>query len=54
MKYWSETGVFDFVDVPEDRVRLAAEVYRCLGEAWRRRSTMPRSETDAKSSGRAA
>jgi acyl-CoA thioesterase I len=34
MRYWSESGVFDFVDVPKDkRVKLAAEVYGCLGEA---------------------
>jgi lysophospholipase L1-like esterase len=34
MKYWSESGVFDFVDVPkEHRVQLAEEVYRCLGES---------------------
>ena len=34
MKYWSENGVFNFVDVPKDaRVRLARDVYRCLGEA---------------------
>ncbi len=34
MKYWSENGVFDFVDVPkEQRVQLAAQVYRCLAEA---------------------
>jgi hypothetical protein len=33
MKYWSESGVFDFVDVPKERrVRLAQEVYRCIGE----------------------
>jgi lysophospholipase L1-like esterase len=33
MKYWSEAGVFDFVDVPKERrVQLAEEVYRCLGE----------------------
>ncbi len=31
MKYWSETGVLDFVDVPRmQRSRLAAEVYHCL------------------------
>ena len=34
MKYWSENGVFDFVDVPkEQRVQLAERVYRCLAEA---------------------
>jgi lysophospholipase L1-like esterase len=34
MKYWSDNGVFDFVDIPnEARVRLARDVYRCLGEA---------------------
>ncbi|HUB97632.1 MAG TPA: GDSL-type esterase/lipase family protein [Stellaceae bacterium] len=34
MKYWSESGVFDFVDVPKERrVQLAEEVYRCLGDA---------------------
>jgi lysophospholipase L1-like esterase len=34
MKYWSENGVFNFVDVPQDaRVRLARDVYRCLGDA---------------------
>jgi len=34
MKYWSENGVFNFVDVPKDaRVRLARDVYRCLGDA---------------------
>ena len=34
MRYWSENGVFDFVDVPKDaRIRLARDVYRCLGEA---------------------
>jgi lysophospholipase L1-like esterase len=34
MKYWSESGVFDFVDVPKERrVQLAEEVYRCLGES---------------------
>jgi lysophospholipase L1-like esterase len=33
MKYWSESGVFDFVDVPKERrVQLAQEVYRCIGE----------------------
>jgi hypothetical protein len=34
MKYWSEGGVFDFVDVPkEQRVQLAERVYRCLADA---------------------
>jgi lysophospholipase L1-like esterase len=34
MKYWSDNGVFDFVDVPKgSREALAREVYRCLGEA---------------------
>jgi lysophospholipase L1-like esterase len=34
MKYWSENGIFDFVDVPKDkRVQLAQRVYRCLAEA---------------------
>jgi lysophospholipase L1-like esterase len=33
MKYWSESGVFDFVEVPKERrVQFAEEVYRCLGE----------------------
>jgi acyl-CoA thioesterase-1 len=33
MKYWSENGVFNFVDVPQDRrARLASEVYQCIGE----------------------
>lgn len=33
MKYWSDNDVFNFVDVPKDqRLRLAEEVYRCLGE----------------------
>ncbi|HUK58877.1 MAG TPA: GDSL-type esterase/lipase family protein [Stellaceae bacterium] len=33
MRYWSENGVFNFVDVPKDaRVALARDVYRCLGE----------------------
>jgi GDSL-like Lipase/Acylhydrolase family len=33
MRYWSETGVFDLDDVPRDRrARLAADVYRCIGE----------------------
>jgi acyl-CoA thioesterase I len=33
MKYWSENGVFDFVDVPkEKRTQLAGEVYGCLAE----------------------
>ncbi len=34
MKYWSEAGIFDFVDVPkEQRVQLADQVYRCLAKA---------------------
>jgi hypothetical protein len=34
MKYWSENGIFDFVDVPkEQRVQLAERVYSCLAEA---------------------
>jgi lysophospholipase L1-like esterase len=34
MKNWSETGVFDFVDVPkEQRVQLADHVYHCLADA---------------------
>jgi lysophospholipase L1-like esterase len=34
MKYWSESGVFDFVDVPKERrVGLAQEVYRCIGDS---------------------
>ena len=34
MRYWSETGIFDFVDVPKDRrTWLAGEVYRCLGDS---------------------
>lgn len=34
MRYWSENGVFNFVDIPKDaRVGLARDVYRCLGEA---------------------
>jgi hypothetical protein len=33
MKYWSDAGVFDLVNVPrERRVPLAEEVYRCIGE----------------------
>jgi lysophospholipase L1-like esterase len=33
MKYWSENGVFDFVDVPQaQRTSLAVEVYDCLAE----------------------
>lgn len=33
MKYWSENGVFDFVDVPPaQRTSLAAQVYGCLAE----------------------
>jgi lysophospholipase L1-like esterase len=34
MRYWSENGVFDFVNVPQGRRQaLAREVYRCLGDA---------------------
>lgn len=33
MKYWSESGVFQFGDVPkEQRAALAAAVYQCLAE----------------------
>jgi lysophospholipase L1-like esterase len=33
MKYWSENGTFDFVDVPKgQRVALADRVYQCLGD----------------------
>jgi lysophospholipase L1-like esterase len=33
MKYWSETGVFSFAEVPKERrATLAAEVYECLAE----------------------
>lgn len=33
MKYWSESGVFNFIDVPrERRAQLASEVYECLAE----------------------
>jgi hypothetical protein len=33
MKYWSENGVFDFVDVPPaQRISLAVQVYGCLAE----------------------
>lgn len=33
MKYWSESGVFNFIDVPrEHRAQLASEVYECLAE----------------------
>jgi lysophospholipase L1-like esterase len=33
MKYWSENGVFNFIDVPKDqRAPLAAQVYECLAE----------------------
>jgi acyl-CoA thioesterase-1 len=33
MRYWSEQKVFNFDDVaPEDRARLAARVYDCLGQ----------------------
>lgn len=33
MKYWSEAGIFDFVNVAqENRTALAEQVYQCLGE----------------------
>jgi acyl-CoA thioesterase-1 len=33
MRYWSERGVFDFESAaPAERARLAASVYRCLGD----------------------
>jgi len=33
MRYWSESGVFNFVDVPkEQRAQFAGDVYRCLAE----------------------
>jgi acyl-CoA thioesterase-1 len=33
MKYWSETSIFDFSNMPrEKRASLAREVYECLGE----------------------
>src|SRR5579862_1175914 len=33
MKYWSEAGIFDFLDVPkEKKATLARELYECLGE----------------------
>lgn len=33
MKYWSESGVFSFADVPkEQRAQLASAVYACLAE----------------------
>ncbi|MGH7124924.1 MAG: hypothetical protein ACREFI_11170, partial [Stellaceae bacterium] len=33
MKYWSDSGVFNFTDVPKsERRQLAAKVYACLGE----------------------
>lgn len=33
MKYWSEAGVFDFINVPkEKRSAMAREFYECLGE----------------------
>ena len=33
MKYWSDSGVFNFTDVPKgERRQLAAKVYTCLGE----------------------
>jgi len=34
MRYWSEAGVFDLLDGTDDhRRQVAAEVYRCIGEA---------------------
>jgi hypothetical protein len=33
MKYWSDSGVFNFTDVPKsERRQLASKVYACLGE----------------------
>jgi hypothetical protein len=33
MRYWGENGVFDFLDVPQNRrAGLASEVYQCLAE----------------------
>lgn len=33
MKYWSDSGVFNFTDVPKsERRQLASRVYACLGE----------------------
>jgi len=33
MKYWSEAGAFDFINVPtENKASLAREIYECLGE----------------------
>jgi hypothetical protein len=33
MRYWSETGVFDFTERPKsDRAAMATEVYRCIAE----------------------
>lgn len=33
MRYWSDSGRFDLVDVPNGRqAALAGEIYRCLGE----------------------
>lgn len=33
MRYWSENGVFDLIDVPKDRrIPLARRVYECLAE----------------------
>lgn len=32
MKYWSEAGRFDFINVPKANRTLAREVYECLGE----------------------
>jgi lysophospholipase L1-like esterase len=33
MKYWSDAGEFDFINMPrEKRASLAREVYECLGE----------------------
>jgi len=33
MRYWSDNGRFDLVDVPSGKqAALAGEIYRCLGE----------------------
>jgi hypothetical protein len=33
MKHWSDTGVFNFTEVPKgERRQLASQVYACLGE----------------------
>jgi lysophospholipase L1-like esterase len=33
MKYWSEAGAFDFINMPKERkTSLARELYECLGE----------------------